>query len=442
MLLSEKEARSICERVFGYVRADDAQVSVDSEDYSHLRFAANAFTTSGQREETNVRVTTWIGKKKGTISTTEIDGESLQAAVGQAEEIARRSPVDREYLPTLKQQHYKAADGYREATAQVSLNERAKAISDVLNECERNKTVGAGFHQAQGTATALATKNGNFVYNRSSVVGLSITARTPDGSGSGYFQRNHFDVAKLNVQRLAREAIQKALRSRGARAIDAGRYTVILEPQAVADLLTFLPLSFNARSADEGRSPYSLPGGKTRLGEKIFDERIQVYSDPQHPELPGAIAAQGGLPAQKFYLVRNGVLENLIYTRFWAMQKQREPSPGPVNSILESSAAGVSIDEMIKSTDRGLIVSRFWYIRSLDPRTISLTGLTRDGVWFIERGEIKHPVRNFRFNQSVLQMLAPGNVELVGAPERVNSSMMMPALKIKQFNFTSQSEAV
>ena len=142
-------------------------------------------------------------------------------------------------------------------------------------------------------------------------------------------------------------------------------YPAILEPQAVADLLGFVAFQFDARSAEEGRSPLSAPGGKTKVGEKIFDERLNIYSDPWHPDLPGSQSAQGGIPAQKIYLVRNGVVENLIYSRFWAKQKGKEPTPGPVNSIMESTQSPVSLEDMIKSMDRGLLLGRFWYIRGL-----------------------------------------------------------------------------
>src|SRR6185436_18328059 len=219
----------------------------------------------------------------------------------------------------------------------------------------------------------------------------------------------------------AREAIRKALDSRQPQTLPPGTYPAILEPQAVADLLSGFAFGFDARSADEGRSPFSAPGGKTKVGQKIFDERISIYSDPWNPELPGSQSAQGGFPAEKIYLVKNGVLENLVYNRFWAKQKGKEPTPGPVNTILESSAAPASVEEMIKSTSPGIIVSRFWYIRGTDARTASVTGLTRDGVWFIENGKIAYPVKNFRFNQSITQMLAPGNVEMIGASERVSS---------------------
>ncbi|HKO60844.1 MAG TPA: metallopeptidase TldD-related protein, partial [Pyrinomonadaceae bacterium] len=237
--------------------------------------------------------------------------------------------------------------------------------------------------------------------------------------------------------------------SRSPRTLEPGIYTAILEPQAVADLLSGFIFGFDARNADEGRSPFSAPGGKTRVGEQIFDPRINIYSDPWHPQLPGAPAAQGGIPAQRVHLVRNGVLENLIYSRFWAKQKDKQPTPGPVNNIMASATAPATIDEMIKSTNRGLLIGRFWYIRGVDPRTALQTGLTRDGVWYVENGKIQYPVNNFRFNQSLVQLLAPGNVEMIGAPERVGSSegqgtasAMLPALKVKQFTFTSQSEAV
>jgi predicted Zn-dependent protease len=174
-----------------------------------------------------------------------------------------------------------------------------------------------------------------------------------------------------------------------------------------------------------------------------------VLSDPQHPELPDAPAEGEGIPAERIYFVRKGVLERLTYSRYWAKEKGAQPTPGPVNQIIEVTGPTSSLDEMIKATERGLLVSRFWYIRSVNPRTAMFTGLTRDGVWWIENGKIQHPVRNFRFNQGVTALLAPGNIEMIGTPERVSSSesqgrgaSIVPALKVKAFHFSSQSEAV
>ncbi len=449
MLLTEKEAHTTCEKLLSYIKADDAVVGVNSENYGHLRFASNAFTTSGARENVTVGVTVWIGGKRGAASTNEIDDESLKSTVALAEQLARISPVDREYMPSLGKQTFKPVNGYAEATSNISVTSRAKTINDAISACEKAKVVGAGFHQARGSAGASATRNGNFVYEQSSLVSLGMTARTADGSSSGFFLRNHFDVTKLDTARVANEAIRKALDARNPRALDPGVYPAILEPQAVADLLGFFGFSFDARSAEEGRSPFSAPAGKTKVGERLFDERLNVYSDPWHPDLPGSQSAQGGLPAQKIYLVRNGVVENLTYSRFWAKQKGKEPTPGPVNSIVESSTSPVALEDMIKSMDRGILLGRFWYIRGLDPRTATSTGLTRDGIWYIEKGKIQYPVKNFRFNQSIMQLLAQGNVDMIGKSERVGNSEgqggsagLLPALKVKEFNFASQSEAV
>ena len=451
MLLTEQEAKALTEKLLSFVRADDANVSVNSETYSHLRFAANAFSTSGRRDNRTAAVTVWLkdkdGFKRGAATTNETDDASLRRAAEEAEQLARVSPVDREYVKTLGPQTYKPTGGYAESATSVSLPDRARRVSQIIEACEKAGVVGAGFHQARGQAGAFATRGGNFAYERTSNVALSMTTRTRDGSASGYFLRSHFDAAKLDTDRIARESIRRALEGRNPAAVEPGTYPVILEPQAVADLLSSFAFGFDARSAEEGRSPLSAPGGKTRRGEKFFDERLNVYSDPWNRDLPGSMAAPGGLPAQRVYLVRNGVVENLVYTRFWAQRQATDPTPGPVNTVIEATGPTATVEEMLKNTERGLLISRFWYIRSVDPRTQSLTGLTRDGVWYIEGGKIKHAAKNLRFNQSIIRMLAPGNVEQVSRPERISSSegqnaAMLPALKLKAFTFTSQSEAV
>jgi predicted Zn-dependent protease len=408
---------------------------------------------SGRRDDTGVSVTAWIDKKKGSATGNEMGESSLRGVVERAEQLSRVSPLDREYVPSLGSQNYRPTQGFVEATANLALAPRAKALGDVIAACEKEIVVGAGFHHTRGSTVAGASQHGNFYYYRSSLAGLSVTARTREGNGSGYFLRNHFDVSKLDTARVGREAIRKALQSRQPRALDPGDYTVILEPQAVADLLGFFDFIFNAREADEGRSPFSATGGKTKVGQRIFDERLSVYSDPWNLELPGPAVASGGMPAQKFSLVKDGVLQNLVYNRYWAQQKHAEPSPGPVNVIMEGGGQPATLPGMIEATAKGLVVSRFWYIRPTDPRTAALTGLTRDGMWYVANGKAQFAVHNFRFNQSLLELLAPGNVELIGGPERVSqseywaysqgeSTALFPALKVKEFHFTSQSEAV
>jgi predicted Zn-dependent protease len=448
-MLTEKEARKICETLLKMTKAEDAVVSVNESLDSNQRFAANGFTTNGSSRDRQFSVTVWMNKRQGSSSGTEFDPTSLRRAVEQAESIAKLSPVDVEYVPTLGPQKYRPVKGFVEDTAEISPKWRARQISSILDRCDGARVVGAGLLRSGAFSGGSATRNGNFEFERSTIASLSMTARTPDGTSSGYALHSHFDSDKLDVKGVAERAIKKAREGAAAQIIRPGVYPVILEPQAAGDLLGYFSRStFIARTAEEGRGPLSAPGGKTRLGEAVFDSKINLYSDPWHPDLPGSQSAQEGLPAEKIHLIRNGVVENLIYSRFWAQKTGKQPTPGPVNQILDTSGKMHSLEEMIAEMKRGLLITRLWYIRMVDPRTQALTGLTRDGVWLVENGKIKQPVRNFRFNQSMLQMLAPGNVEMVGKPERVGGGRgaegvsLCPALKLKSFNFSSASEAV
>src|SRR5260370_9756351 len=222
MLLTEKESKGICERLLGHAKADDAVVSVSSEDYAQLRCAANGFATSGRRENAMASVTVWIGEKRGSAGANALDHASLKRAVAEAERLARLAPIDHEYLPTLGPQSYKPTGWYVDATANIALAAGAEAMDEIIRACEKEGVIGAGFHHASGTAAGSATKHGNFHYRRSSLVGLSVTARTTDGGSSGYFLRNHFDVAKLDTARISRASIQKTHTSTHPRALETG----------------------------------------------------------------------------------------------------------------------------------------------------------------------------------------------------------------------------
>ena len=443
-MLTRDEALRVCETVLSHVKAsgaEDAAVSVNSEIESHARFAENRLTTSGRSEDVDINATVWVGRRRGSAGGNDVSPDALKRMAEEAVQVARLSPVHREYVPTLGPLEYPEARGFAAATAEVDPAARASALEGVLTSCRAAKVTGAGFHVARGSAFAAATLNGNRRYFRSSDCAFSLTARTENGTGSGYFAGDHFDIARLDVRQIAEQAVGKAVRSQGAKAMEPGAYPVILEPEAVSNLLGFLTGSFDARSADEGRSPFSGKEGKTRVGEKLFSERINLYSDPAHPELPVVPSTGDGIPATRLSLIKGGVLENLQYSRFWAQERKREATPGPVNFIVESTQPPVPVAEMIKGMKRGLLISSFWYVRLVDPRMIVMTGLTRDGLWWIENGEVSHPVRNLRFNQSVLAMLAPWNVEAVGAPQRL-SPLMVPPLKLASFTFTSMSDAI
>jgi predicted Zn-dependent protease len=443
-MLTRDEALTICETVLSHAKAagaEDAVASLQSAVESHARFADNRVTTSGRSEDLDLTATVWVGRRRGSATGNDPRADGLKRLAEEAVQIARVSPVHREYVPTLGPMEYQDARGFAAATADIDVTARAKALGAVIDACRAAKVTGAGFHTASAVATAAATANGNRRYFRSSDAGFSVTARSDDGTGSGYFAGDHFDAARVDAPSIAKEAVDKAVRSRSPRPIEPGVYPVILEPQAVSDLIGFLTGSFDARTADEGRSPFSGKDGKTRVGETLFNERLALYSDPMHAELPAVPATDEGLPAARLSLVKAGVLENLEYSRFWAQEKKRTPTPGPVNYILESTQPPVAMADMVKGMARGLIISRFWYVRLVDPRTIVLTGLTRDGLWWVENGQIRYPVRNLRFNQSVLAMLAPWNVDAIG-PSRRLSPHMVPALRLNAFTFTSISDAI
>ena len=443
-MLARDEALKICEVVLDHAKAagaEDAAVSLGNTVESHARFADNRITTSGRSEDIDITATVWVGRRRGSATVNDTSADALQRIAGDAVQIAKVSPVQREYVPTLGPLEYTGDRGFADATAEVDVSARAKALEGVLTACRAAKVTGAGFHTARATATAAATANGNRRYFRSSRSDLSVTARSADGTGSGYYSGDHFDVTRLDAQHVANEAVGKAVRSRNPQPIEPGNYPVILEPQAVSDLIGFLTGAFDARTAEEGRSAFSAKDGKTHLGEAMFSDRLNLYSDPQHPELPATPATDEGIPATRLSLVKAGVIENLRYARYWAQEKKRAPTPGPVNYILESTQPPVAMAEMIKGMKRGLVISRFWYVRLVDPRTLVLTGLTRDGLWWVENGRIKNPVRNLRFNQSVLAMLAPWNVEAIGASERL-WPYMVPALRLSSFTFTSISDAI
>ncbi|MDB5020474.1 MAG: peptidase, partial [Pedobacter sp.] len=229
----------------------------------------------------------------------------------------------------------------------------------------------------------------------------------------------------------------KANKSAGAKAIEPGKYTVILEPLAASDIIENMFRGFDARSADEGRSFMSKKGGGNRIGEQLFSENVNIYSDPMNPELPSATWDRDGLPIKKTQWVQNGVVKNLAYSRYWAAQKGVQPLPFGRSIVIEGG--NQSLEDLIKSTEKGILVTRFWYIRSVDPQTLLLTGLTRDGTFYIENGEIKFPLKNFRFNESPVIML--NNVEALGKPVRTGTGMI-PPMKIRDFTFTSLSDAV
>lgn len=436
-ILSKEEAKKIIDKVLAFSKADEMSVSLSGNRTGNIRYARNSVSTSGETEDLSLSVTSVFGKKSGTSTINEFDDSSLEKSVRRAEEIARLAPDNPEYLPQLGSQQYLETSSFAESTANIKPDYRAKAAFDSIDPCAKKNLTAAGYMEDTAGFSAIGNSKELFGYNKSTSVDFSITVRTADGTGSGYAARDYNDVAKLSTLSATEVAMQKALASSSAKAIEPGKYTVILEPTAGVDLLQNMMRSMDARNADEGRSFLGKKGGGTRLGEKLFDERVTIYSDPQNPEIPGLPFAGDGRPQEKVVWVENGVVKNMYYSRFWAEKKGVKAIPSPSAFIFQGGTQ--SLAEMIKGTEKGILVTRLWYIRAVDPQTLLYTGLTRDGTFYIENGQIKYPVKNFRFNESPVIML--NNLEAMGKPVRAGGNLI-PPLKIRDFTFTSLSDAV
>jgi predicted Zn-dependent protease len=446
-ILSKEEAKKILDKVIGFSKADGVEASLNGNDGGNIRYARNSVSTAGEDSNVSLGVQTSFGKKSGTATINEFDDASLEKVVRRAEELAKLAPENPEFLEPLPQQTYgPESKTFIESTAKITPDYRAQAAADSIIPATKKDITAAGFLEDSRGFSALSNSKGLFAYNKSTGVDFTVTMRTNDGTGSGWVARNFNDVSKLNTAEASQIAMEKALQSRNAKAIEPGKYTVILEPNAAADLLGLMIGGMNARQADEGRSYLSKKGGGTKLGEKIVDERVNIYTDPWHEEVPVGNWAGGGMSRKKMDLIKNGTVANLFYDRYWASQKNVEATPFPGNRIMEGGNA--SIEDMIKDTKKGVLVTRFWYIRAVDPQTLLYTGLTRDGTFYIENGKIKHPIKNFRFNESPIIML--NNLETLGKQMRVASgggpggggSSLIPAMKIRDFTFSSLSDAV
>lgn len=436
-LRSEKECREILQKVLSYSKADEAEANFNGGTSGNIRYARNSVSTSGIIRNESLVVQSSFGKKTGTATINEFDDASLQKVVRRSEELAQLAPENPEYVGFLGPQKYLESNTYFDSTANITPDYRAQAAAASITRSKAKDLTAAGFLQDNAGYQAMMNTKGLFAYNQATGVNFTVTVRTADGKGSGWVTRDYNDVSKLDTGMASQFAIDKAVMSQEAKAVEPGKYTVILEPAASIGLLQNMIGSFGARQADEGRSFLAKKGGGNKLGEKIVDERVNLYSDPTNPEVPSQTWAGDGQPRKKIYWIKNGVVQNMFYSRYWAQEKGVEPMPFPSNGIMEGGTA--SIDDMIKSTKRGILVTRTWYIRSVDPQTLLYTGLTRDGTFFIEDGKIAYPVKNFRFNESPVIML--NNLEALGKPQRINGNLI-PPMKIRDFTFSSLSDAV
>ena len=435
--LDEREARALIEKVLGLSKAEHCEVSIGGSRSGNVRFARNTVTTSGVTENTSLQVTSSFGKRAGSASANDFDDATIASVVTRSEELARLMPEDPELMPPLGPQKYSPTTEWFESTARFGADERAAAAAASVLPSREKKLVTAGFLAHSDGWSAQGNSAGLFGWRRSSGIDFSVTSRSDDGTGSGYAGRDENDASKLDAEAASRIAMEKAEASRNPQAWEPGKYTVVLEPHASVELIRNMMFNMDLRRAEEGRSFLAAPGGKTRLGEQLLDSRITIVSDPADPRAPSSPWSGDGLRRQRTVWFDKGVVRNLSCSRYWAQKTGREPLPGPGRIQMDGGSA--TLEELIRGTERGVLVTRMWYIRTVDPQTLLYTGLTRDGTFAIENGRITHAIKNFRFNESPVTMLA--NVEELGAPLRREGSLI-PPMRVRDFTFTSLSDAV
>lgn len=452
-ILTEQNAKQLLKKVLSYSKAEECQVSLTGNLSGNIRYARNTVTTAGETSDVTLAVTSAFGKKSGVSTINEFDDASIKKAVRRSEELAKLSPENPEYMPNIGPQKYQPAKNFAQSTANTGPQYRAEAAHASIEPSRKKQLVSSGFLNDQSGFIAIMNKKGLFAYNKSSSVNFSVTIKTEDGKGSGWVSREHIDINKLDTKVLSGVAIDKAINSAAAKAMEPGKYTVILEPDAGVQLLLNMVNAMGQRGADEGRSFMSYKGKedeknppKNKLGQKMFDQRVNIYSDPYHPEAATPPFDNNGYSVKRTDWVKNGKVVNLFNSAYWATKSNSKHVPivrvgnlQPQPRIV-MEGGNQSLEEMIANTRRGVLITRLWYIRALDPQTLMYTGLTRDGTFYIENGKIKHPIKNFRFNESPIVML--NNIEALGKAVVTSGGNVIPPMKIRDFTFSSTSDAV
>jgi predicted Zn-dependent protease len=452
-MYSREEVQTLTDKILNMANADAAEVDFSGGERSATRFANSTITSSMVQFDRQVGVTIYKGARSGTASTRQFDDASLKEMVSEAQTAADAARENPDMAPlTPGPQTYIAVDAALPSGVNFGPAERAKLARQSIDISDKLGTVGSGYIPKTHQTTCNANSKGLFAYYQYAEAGFILTCRTTDGAGSGWAGITGVkDTSLIDADLLTRTASEKALKSRKARALEPGRYTVILEPRANARFLSLMTGLFTARSAESpfGRTYFTgKDPGTTKIGEKLFSDAITIKSDVGNSILRQSPIGLDGLPAVPVTWVEKGVLRNLSYDRQWAARQKKPVTVTPITSNLVMEGTDQSVEQMIKSTRRGLIVTFFWYIRPVDQQTLLNTGMTRDGLFLIENGEIAGPVQNFRWNMSPI--VGYNNVTAIGKPVPIHTgesydgpgTALVPPIRIEDFLMTSVSPAV
>jgi PmbA protein len=442
-LLAERELHAIIDNVLRLARAteaDETEVHVDEVDDSLTRFANNAIHQNVAERGLTVSIRTVVDGRTARATTNRIDEDSLRAAIESSLSLAHSQPKDPRFLAMPGKQKYRKVNRFAAPTAALTPEDRARAVKRACDLAIGERQVAAGIFASGMSQSAMGNSRGLFASYRETHAEFSITMQ--ESPAASWAKANASNVRDFDPQKLAAIASDKAHRALNAQELAPGRYTVILEPSAVLDVVGFLFYDFSATALADKRSCLN-----DRMGKPIFGKNISVTDDAYHPLQLGSPFDGEGMPRERVALVQNGVPKNLVYSRASAKAAKKKPTghgfmlpneygEAPMNLVFAGGSD--SVEKMIASTDRGLLVTRLWYIREVDPYEKIMTGMTRDGLFLVEKGKVTSAVRNFRFNQSLLDMLK--NVEMMGPAVRATGEeafeMVVPAMKVRDFHFS------
>jgi predicted Zn-dependent protease len=440
-VMNQDQALSLVEEALKYSEAEGAFASISAGEESLARYSSNQITQNLSRTRFTLTVTSYFGTRHASASTTDSDPEAIAAVVRSSEALARIAPEDPEWVPLLEPQAYEdRTPAFDERTATLSPLERGGMIQRVCALSTQAGVDGSGTLSTEAYVRAVGNSQGLRAYNRYTEADFGYTARIEDGSS--WSQRSAWAVDHLPVEELTAQIIERSLQSRKPRAVSPGSYPVVFDGAAFKDLLSWLSWNLDARAADEGRSFMSRTdeSGKSvgnLLGEALFSPLVHVQRNPAHPLLQGGTFFGDGLPNRALDIIQDGIPKALSYSRYWAQQQGTEPtgSMGPV----VMAGTDQSLTDLISQTERGILVSRAWYVRYVNPKTLVVTGMTRDGTFWIENGQVAHPIKNLRFNQSLPDMFR--DVDALSTVRRYGNSVV-PGVRVKAFNFSSVTDSV
>jgi predicted Zn-dependent protease len=451
-MYSREEVKAITDKVIDMAKADAIEVEFNGGERSATRFANSNITANMVQYDRNLSVTVYVGPRSATASTRDFDEASLRTAVEDAQKRAQEARENPEALPLVEgPQDYVQVDAALPSGVNFGPAERARMVKESLDICQKKGVIGSGYVPKVHQTTCTANSKGLFAYYQYAEASFILTCRTKDGGGSGWAGSTGIkDVSLINATELSEIAADKALNSQKPRAIEPGRYTSILEPRANARFLSLMTGLFNARTAEGAVGNYftGKQPGTTKVGEKLFSEAFTLRADIGNPVLRQTPIGIDGMAAKPTTWIEKGVLKTLAYDRAWAKRQKKDATPSSINQSLVMDGSDMSVEQMIKTTKRGLLVTFFWYIRAVDPPTLLNTGMTRDGLFLIENGEIAGPVQNFRWNMSPL--VGYNNITAVGKPVPMHTgesydgpgTALVPPVRLEDFFMTSISPAV